>query len=206
MPRQYHLTTYAFKELSDKAKKVALEAVRKLAADDDHSDEITEDFKTRLDELGYPTDDVNWSLGCCQGDGVAFYGTVDRERVIARLYAGDAAKISKITELMSRGLLDIEIVRNSHGTRYSHSRTMTLEDHWERADEADTKFIADVASDILDDIRATSSELEKSGYEMIAYYNEDSTLIDDAEALDYEFLESGRMAKTDGAEEMTNAS
>ncbi len=37
---------------------------------------LTEDFKMQLAERGFPDVEVFWSLGYCQGDGVAFYGSV----------------------------------------------------------------------------------------------------------------------------------
>lgn len=45
-------------------------------------------FKCQLEILGYPTDDIRFSLGYCQGDGMAFYGNVSEaglERLFARL-------------------------------------------------------------------------------------------------------------------------
>lgn len=62
---------------------------------------LTEDFKTQLAEFGFEEAKVYWSLGYCQGDGVAFYGRVHMEslkekdrkakRLIAALEAaGDA--------------------------------------------------------------------------------------------------------------------
>ena len=37
---------------------------------------LSEDFKMQLAERGFPRVEVFWSLGYCQGDGVAFYGSV----------------------------------------------------------------------------------------------------------------------------------
>lgn len=50
---------------------------------------ITTAFTTmmarQLDKLGYPSDDVHFSLGYCQGDGASFTGTLDIEKLGPRL-------------------------------------------------------------------------------------------------------------------------
>ena len=65
-------------ELGSEAQKTAVseesESGRRFDWDD--AEFLTEDFKTQLAELGFEETEVYWSLGYCQGDGVAFYGRV----------------------------------------------------------------------------------------------------------------------------------
>ena len=203
MPRKYELLTFEYAELSDKAKKVALEEMRERATQWDNSDQITELFKEILGGCGYPTDDISWSLSCCQGDGVAFYGVIDTKTVINRLYADDPDKIAAIMKLWDTGLFDMKIVRNDFGHRYSHPNTMRVEMS-ENAYDTDEGFqlAESVAADILAHVKDTSRVLEKTGYAEIAYFTEDSTLIDDAEANDIEFTVNGKIAKLQGAMEV----
>ena len=70
-----------FSELSREAQDFALseEQNRSERFDWDDAEFLTEDFKTQLAEFGFEETEVYWSLGYCQGDGVAFYGRVHAE-------------------------------------------------------------------------------------------------------------------------------
>lgn len=201
MPRKYEILTYEYKELSDTAKKVALEELRERAIDWDNSDQITELFQERLELLGYPTDNVGWSLGYCQGDGVAFYGQIETRKVIDRLYASEPERRESILKLWETGLFDMKITRsNSH---YHHFNTMRVEMSENAYDTDDGFQLAEsVRDDIQSDVKDVSKELEEIGYKEIEYYTEDATLIDDAEANDIEFTASGKIAKLQSATEI----
>ena len=55
------------------------------------SELLNKHFAAELAALGYPTEDVRYSLGYCQGDGVAFYGRVSGEGLDRLIAAVDAA-------------------------------------------------------------------------------------------------------------------
>jgi hypothetical protein len=62
-------------------------------------------FKCQLEALGYPTDDIRFSLGYCQGDGMAFYGTVSKagiERLFARLMPPPSCELADNATLSER--------------------------------------------------------------------------------------------------------
>lgn len=85
-----------FDELSDEAKEFAIENERSSGRrfDDDDALFLTEDFQQQLSEKGFEAVKVFWSLGYCQGDGVAFYG---------RVYADDLkAKDKEACKLIER--------------------------------------------------------------------------------------------------------
>ena len=67
-----------FWELNRQAQEAAVAEEREDTERFDWDDAaiLTEDFKMQLAERGFPNVDVFWSLGYCQGDGVAFYGSV----------------------------------------------------------------------------------------------------------------------------------
>ena len=50
---------------------------------------ITKTFEFELEKLGYPTDDIGYSLNYCQDDGMAFYGDVDVDKIVKRMYDND---------------------------------------------------------------------------------------------------------------------
>ena len=80
-----------FSELSKEAQDFAVENEKNSGTrfDDDNAAFLTEDFQNQLAEKGFEAVKVFWSLGYCQGDGVAFYGRVYTEDLKAKdLYAG----------------------------------------------------------------------------------------------------------------------
>ena len=98
-----------FDELNEKAQEYAVseEQNRSERFDWNDAEFLTEDFKTQLTEFGFEETEVYWSLGYCQGDGVAFYGRVHAEslkekdrkakQLIDALEAVDDALYIKIT-------------------------------------------------------------------------------------------------------------
>jgi len=70
-----------FFELCTEAQEIAVSEERNRSDrfNWDDAEFLTEDFKTQLAERGFEETDVYWSLGYCQGDGVAFYGRVHGE-------------------------------------------------------------------------------------------------------------------------------
>ena len=146
------ITTYKFEELSERAK----EKVRSwwIAIDDVTSSNLHQMFIQRLFEAGYPTNDVQFSLGHCQGDGVAFYtsdrpvnlkdgvwdlrdvtysqGHVDPgklwRRIARKLSTADRETFRALKREYSADLnFSVNINKNSYGHVYSHARTMEVE-------------------------------------------------------------------------------
>lgn len=61
-------------------------------------DELTDMFKMELEQLGLPVDNVHYSLGNCQGDGVNFVGRVDIQKYME---AHDLRAWGPLEEFMS---------------------------------------------------------------------------------------------------------
>lgn len=147
-------------------------------------------FKQRLEWLGYEDMECQYSLGHCQGDGVAFYGTVELNEILLKrvLYMGPnstaASRFKAITEyakwLALSQFFRIEI--QCIDSRYSHSGTMrvcievdegNLEEAIESgsipwvstADETVTNLCDELESMIEDDAKQVSRLLETEGYE-----------------------------------------
>ena len=73
MSEQVSVTVYGIDELSAKAKEYAIGHIRESI---ENCEELSWRFEQELETLGYPIDQIEWSLGCCQGDGMAFYGKI----------------------------------------------------------------------------------------------------------------------------------
>lgn len=99
---------------------------------------LTAYFHKQLIKAGLPDDlEIEWSLGYCQGDGVAFYGTIEHTCWLAlfkHIYPNQKRKYRKF-ERLAKSLIEwqnywdslIRIERNRYGYRYAHAGTMHIE-------------------------------------------------------------------------------
>lgn len=160
---------------------------------------LTEDFKTQLAEYGFEEAEVYWSLGYCQGDGVAFYGRVHSEslkekdseakRLIAALEAADDALYIEITGA------------NGH---YHHWNSMTVEVEFENETEdedlpARLKIARPVLREELEEylgerVKEISRELEKSGYAEIEYRHDETTIREELREREHLYEKDGTRA------------
>lgn len=192
-----------FCELSSEAQDFALseEQNRSERFDWDDAEFLTKDFKTQLAEIGFEETEVYWSLGYCQGDGVAFYGRVypeslkekDRKakRLIAALEAAGDALYIEITGA------------NNH---YHHWNSMTIEIEFENeSDDEDLPARLKIARPALrenleeylaEKVKEISRELEKSGYAEIEYAHDENAIRD-------ELCEREHLYEKDGTRAMT---
>lgn len=211
--REEIINVYKFDELSKEVQEKAINKYRESIEWSIESEDITSNFKYTLDELGLPTDDVEWSLSHCQGDGVAFYGYVDMPRVARRLLEGESLELYKLIE--AEGLtIEAKLYRNSFGYHYSHYNTMEVEISGDsdetvmenlypeleyETDEYAEKLIkienlfSELESKILEDAKDVSIKLEREGYEHIDYINSDEYIKEIIEANDYEFTADGNI-------------
>jgi len=173
--------TFKLEELSDEAKETAREWWLKDGLGEYEREAITESFKAKLETLCLPSDDIQWSLSSCQGDGVAFYGEIDlNDYLIANKIA------EEYKELFGGCMRDVEIKSNSN--HYSHYNTMSVSYNCD--DEVDI-----LADKFYDHIRAHIKELsiafESEGYEQLDYYASDAYVDECLIANDYTFTEDG---------------
>lgn len=212
--RKEVVNLYKFEELSDKAKQNAIKHYRESMDWQIISESITEKFTEKLSAIGYPTDDLEWSLSYSQGDGVAFYGEVDMDKVINRLeHKGYDLNYDLYRAINNKGLtITARIYRNSFGYHYSHYNTMEVEvdgdsievmveylygdlDENEYIDKHDEiyDFLLKLKGYIHNDIKDVSKELEKEGYSDIEYYSSDEAIAEILIANEYKFTEDGMM-------------
>ena len=193
-----------FSELGSEAQETAVleesESGRRFDWDD--AEFLTEDFKTQLAELGFEETEVYWSLGYCQGDGVAFYGDVYPESLKEK----DCQARALITALEATGdELYIEITgANSH---YHHWNSMTVEIEFENeTDDEDLPARLKIARPALrenfeeylgEKVKEISRELEKSGYGEIEYRTDEDTIRQDLQEREHLYEKDGTRAMTE---------
>ncbi len=179
---------FSFEELSSEAKEKAISVERRLGFDSNFmTDVILESFTEKLDEIGFPTDEIFFSLSNCQGDGVAFYGEIDIEK-----YLKDNIKYKRILELKDE--ITFNIARNSWSNHYSHYNTMTLEiDYNDIENKTDIELIQELEIQLQEFIKDKSKELEKIGYDIIEDIESDEAIIETIQANEYEFYSDGEL-------------
>ncbi|HLM59899.1 MAG TPA: hypothetical protein VK308_03745 [Pyrinomonadaceae bacterium] len=193
-----------FSELARQAQEFAVseEQSRADRFDWDDAEFLTEDFQTQLTEYGFEETEVYWSLGYCQGDGVAFYGRVhpeslkEKDRVAKRLIAAlEAAGDEFYIEIMGR---------NSH---YHHWNSMTIEIEFENdIDNEDLPARLKIARPALREnlekylaerVKEISRELEKSGYAEIEYRYDKETIRNDLTEREHLYEKDGTRTMTE---------
>ena len=192
-----------FSELGSEAQEFAVseEQNRSERFDWDDAEFLTEDFKIQLAEFGFEETEVYWSLGYCQGDGVAFYGRVHAESLKEK--DRKAKRLIDALEAVDDALY-IEIAgENGH---YHHWNSMSVEIEFENGTEDDDlparlkiarPALRENLEEYLDDrVREISRELEKSGYAEIEYAHAENTIRD-------ELCEREHLYEKDGTQAMT---
>jgi hypothetical protein len=188
--RAHTVQLFSIEELSEEAQEKAIDKLRELDYFGIDSREIEEDFKQTLEERGLPTDNIEFSLGYSQGDGVAFYGDIDVEKILKDIGEWDEWEV-----FVKKHGFTATSTRNSWGSHYSHWNTMDVEL------TEDREFIGAYSESRADRlceliklrVQSTSKELEKRGYEMIEANQEKDYIIECCEANEMEFREDGRL-------------
>ena len=199
--RNLEFKVYYFEELSEQAKKKAIEDFRRGDTWELwDSDNLSEYFKERLMEYGFYDDvQIEFSLCYCQGDGVAFYGEIDFSIWLKNHQDHFTKKELKRLEWLNEEFgIGLSTIRNSYGYHYSHYNTMDINvtcDVYEGLRDSDLldEVLNKVEELLKDEVVELSREFERIGYEEIEYKNSDEYIIERIIANEYEFMEDGSM-------------
>ena len=196
------IETYKFEELDEKAQKKAIEWYREHAWDSHNDNQLTDDFCEYLEENGLVVDytggknthpKVWWSLGNCQGDGVAFEGKIDLDKLAAK-HEDVAALMKKVKEIDEEATSDFWF-RISHSGHYYHENSMSVDSECSD-NEALHEIQAELQTIIEGLIKEWSRHCEKMGYDEIDYVNSDESIIEMIEANEYNFTKEGKRSIT----------
>lgn len=129
-------------------------------------------FERELATLGYTDVSVEYSLGHCQGDGVAWYGTPDGDglvKIATRIFTG--RDLFRVIRFINQNGASIHIQRNSYGTHYAHENTMDLTEESGDIDEDKEKEVVkawqDFVAAIGEDVKDVSVRLRNIGYDIV---------------------------------------
>ena len=199
--RNVEFKVYYFEELSEGAKKKAIEDYRRRGTWEQwDSEDLSGYFKERLMEYGFYNDvEVEFSLGYCQGDGVAFYGEIDFSMWLKNHQDHFTKKELKRLEWLNYEFgIELSTTRNFLSYHYSHYNTMDINVECDyRTDYRHTGQYDEVLQKLEELLKAEVVELscdfERIGYEEIEYKDSDRYIIDYIIANEYEFMEDGSM-------------
>lgn len=131
MPRRESKDIYKFHELSPEAKEKALEYYRRIFSEVFDPDELSDQFKSILEERGLKDAKLSWSLGYSQGDGVAFSGYLNVPEFFNWALVGDDPKYKKLMRSKVKPFLDLErfvgVGIRDIGTHYHHWNSMEID-------------------------------------------------------------------------------
>jgi hypothetical protein len=206
---------YKASELKGKAcyKKI-LERGRKIQGEMLDTDEVTERMQEYLAEkFGIVAESMSWSLGHCQGDGVAFYGHLHLEKLAAK-----DSIVKRILSSLTKMDVTIHVELKKINSRYDHWNSMGVEMEsdqgyrWsdrfyilgeevlKKLDQREDKLLTELQEYIESLIKTASRDLENVGYELVDAGYEDDEVVEMLDANGYQFLSDGTMVDADNLE------
>lgn len=184
---------YTFDELSEEAKKKALEKLYDINVYDDYwYDDMLEEFKEDMKKMGYYVENVYFRGFWSQGDGACFTGSVDiLEYVKIKKLGNKYRKLLHYVKDMG-GSVDI-----TTSGRYYHPETMRFEDNIIQMGSLYDDEILQQATIIVDLIEKEAREKVDELYERLEeqydYLVSEEAIIDTIECNDYYFTKDGEL-------------
>ena len=180
------MKAYLFSELKTRqAKDAALEWARNhdWAWDGYQNEQLTEDFEEQLKEVGFTDLSLNWSLSCCQGDGVEINKASFDVDDLKDEGVQEAWKAFSTAHTLSQAFSDEEDYNylETCGHVSSGQAEFCMSDYsYER--ESLRKLWHDVEGAIQSMVKDWEYKLEKQGYEQIDYCGSEECLKESLDA------------------------
>lgn len=196
----FQIKAYDFKELSEASKRKAVDEYRKneFAWTDEDGNELNFTFEEKLHDYGFEDGtSIDFSLRNQQGDGVAFYGSIDASHWLKNhIDSFTEEEMKKLLNINEEYEIDMGTITNSLSNHYSHAYTMTC--YINIDNEVDEDELIRKLNNIFEkEIRKMSRELEKLGYKTIEEKEKDETIISDLENSSFLFNEDGTFLNID---------
>lgn len=195
--REATVKLYKYSELTEEVKEKVRDWYREIQRElGDYTQAVSEFFREELHTLGYPTGQVYWSLSNCQGDGMAFYGSIDRENLpkIRNRVLSRSSKARSVTDkALMNSVASMTINDINHYYNHYNSMSVSLEAECGVSNKLHC-LLYELAMAISDDIKEVSKDLEHKGYKIIEDMEEDEYIDDEIENRDdWEFYANGEL-------------
>lgn len=201
--RQAKVNLYSVNELTGKARDKAIEAGREWHNATFDSDDMTTQLTEYAHEKhGVKSTECNWSISFSQGDGVAFYGTIDLDEL-----AKKHENVKKIIDAAAEIDVTLSVTSEGRNSRYHHWNSMTVsaehdtgyrysdkyrdEDEGPLEDKAD-KLANELQEAVADILKAASRDTHSWGEKCVLADSEDDSIVELLEANEWEFDVNGK--------------
>ena len=190
MARTIRTKVYQFNELSDNAKKVAIEKERESYYQDGEPLMFFEDYcSEKVAEYGFNDCKFQWRLSCSQGDGLSFSCT---EFNVKQFLTNNTRlhKESVINAITNNCVYEIK----GNTGHYCYASKSDIDFYLDANKEYPNieSIVSLVKTEIQNTYLQLCKELEDAGYRWIDAENEDAAIIERIEENDYEFTADGR--------------
>jgi hypothetical protein len=173
------INAYEFHELSEKVKLKVLDKYRDINTDYDWYEFVIDDWKEKLEEIGFDNATISFSGFGSQGDGCSFTADIDLDKFL----------VGEFEPLKNEDTC-FEFVSNNHGLRfilYHFRQNNHLSS--EQMDTLSDKFVNLVNQDHHD----LSSEIYRDLESQYDYLTSNIAVQETIESNQYHFLEDGTM-------------
>jgi hypothetical protein len=179
---------FEFKELSNEIKDKVIE---KHYNNEDYpflEDDLKEELNYIDDKKVFQDVKLQYSLSCCQGDGLCFDSKIDLKAFLSDY---------SLKESVKRALQDYiyNIITKNSNNHYCYASKNQID--FEYNGSEDKKHIENVWQNVFEDIKTyymdICSKLEKYGYSILEYRMNYNEFQEYCESNEYEFLENGSM-------------
>lgn len=186
-----------FEELSDKAKKVAIDKQRTREQNNSNfTDDFTEFCVEKAIEAGFEEPKFQYSLSWSQGDGLSF-GAKRYNKLVDLFKEVLGAGKDKTAQLLADNMT--QVFSGNKGNHYCYASKgdvdIYLENYTSSINVKNTNRIDEVVANVLAKLENVYMELckklEKDGYADLEYRNSDEYQKESIEANEYEFTEDG---------------
>lgn len=158
-------------------------------------DFIINEWKLKLEELGFINPEISYTGFYSQGDGASFIADIDIKLAAQKSELFTDREINLLYTLWNYGLIEAAIRRTSH--HYYHENTTTLE-YYDGQLQANWTHIQKVVDRLWDYLEKTKYNLSKEIYRDLEneydYLTSEAVILETLQANDYEFYEDGSIA------------
>jgi hypothetical protein len=187
--RQETINIYKFSELSEESKQKAID---KWYETEDYPF-LTEDLtELIIANENFCFDDIQlqYSLSCCQGDGLSFSGKLDIEKFL-RFHFSKKLKDSQI-KIMSDLLYFVKSTGNTGHYCYAHKNQIEYEyNDYKSYPHLEKLFETEILPEIQDYYMRICKDAEKEGYVILDYRMNFQEFEDFTDSNNYEFYRNG---------------
>lgn len=183
---------YAFAELSEKAKEKAIEECRDINVDFDGWHELLiDEWKKKLEALGFENPEISYSGFWSQGDGASF--TCDNIDILKWMKAMKRSrKFRLLKSAIEGGDIVGKVYRSNHHYYHARSVTASLSIYNGLTDKQDA-LIPELEKQLDAHVESLGDEIYKALEKEYDYLTSAEAIIHSIEANEYEFTVDGKL-------------